>query len=160
MRFDNLNATYSSTFQTFSAQNLFTAIGSNTYDVNFFVPGTATPAQVMGFGAIFTDVDTLGGTTIEYFNQSNTSLGVFNVSAQDLGLSFLGVSFNTAEITRVRITQGTVALGVNDNPGAGQDVVVADDFIYSQPSAAPEPGTLAFLVLGGTLVIVRRKQQK
>ena len=82
VRFDNLNATYSSTFQTFSAQKLFTAIGSNTYDVNFFVPGTATPAQVMGFGAIFTDVDTLGGTTIEYFNQSNTSLGVFNVSAR------------------------------------------------------------------------------
>jgi hypothetical protein len=57
VRFDNINPTYSSVFQTFSPQRLFTAVGSNILDVNFFVAGTNTPASVSGFGSIFTDVD-------------------------------------------------------------------------------------------------------
>jgi hypothetical protein len=160
IRFNNLNATYSTTFTTFSAQRLFTSVGTNVYDVSFFVPGSNTPALVKGFGSIFTDVDTLGGTTIQYFDQNNASLGTFSVPVQDLGLSFLGVSFNNPTIARVRITAGTVALGVNDNPGAGQDVVVADDFFYGEPVAtsAPEPGTLAFILLGGTLTLIRRRR--
>ena len=32
---------FSGTFQTFSAQKLFTAVGSNITDVRFFVPGTS-----------------------------------------------------------------------------------------------------------------------
>src|SRR5882762_2636391 len=57
VRFDNPNPTYSSTFQTFSPQRLFTALGSNILDVNFFVAGTAIPASVSGFGSVFSDVD-------------------------------------------------------------------------------------------------------
>jgi hypothetical protein len=56
------------------------------------------------------------------------------VSSQSL--SFLGVSFNAGELVgRVRITSGNAALGaaVNDNPGGGTDLVVMDDFIYSEP---------------------------
>src|SRR6266581_4071046 len=56
VRFDNINPTYSSIFQTFSPQRLFTAVGSNVVDVTFFVPGSTTPATVSGFGAVFTDV--------------------------------------------------------------------------------------------------------
>src|SRR3982751_6265612 len=38
VRFDNINPSYSTAFQTFSPQRLFTALGSNITDVNFFVP--------------------------------------------------------------------------------------------------------------------------
>ena len=63
--FGNINAAYTATFGQFSAQRLFTAIGSNVTDVTFFIPGTATTATVTGFGSIFTDVDTAGTTTIQ-----------------------------------------------------------------------------------------------
>ena len=38
-RFGNIQASYTANFQTFSAQRLFTALGNNVSDVNFFVPG-------------------------------------------------------------------------------------------------------------------------
>src|SRR4051794_28426829 len=44
VQFQNLNATYPSTFEPFSAQKLFTSVGSNVMDVNFFLAGTTTPA--------------------------------------------------------------------------------------------------------------------
>ena len=147
VRFDNINPTYSSIFQTFSPQRLFTAVGSNILDVNFFVAGTNTPASVSGFGSIFTDVD-LNLTTIEFFNTSGDSLGVFTAPTANNGLSFLGVFFNAGErIGRVRITNGNVALGPNDGPPTA-DVVVMDDFIYSEPAAVPEPASLLLLVSG------------
>src|SRR6266536_3050189 len=40
IEFDNINATYSSSFATFSPQRLFTPLGSTVTDVNFFLPGT------------------------------------------------------------------------------------------------------------------------
>src|SRR5437868_2763881 len=52
VRFDNINVSYSSIFQTFSQQRLFTALSSNVLDVNIFVPGSNTPATVSGFGAV------------------------------------------------------------------------------------------------------------
>src|SRR5262249_47356306 len=48
------------------------------------------------------------------------------------GLSFLGVSFDAGErVARVRITAGNTPLGPPE--GGGIDVVVMDDFIYSEP---------------------------
>ena len=139
-RFGNIEANYTSTFQTFSPQRLFTSLGSNVYDVDFFVPGTTTPALVSGFGSIFTDVDLASTTTIQYFDKNNVSLGTFSAPVQDLGLSFIGVSFATPSIAKVRITQGSIALGagVNDE-GSSIDVVAADDFLYSEPVAASAP---------------------
>jgi hypothetical protein len=138
--FGNLDATYPIAFSTFSPQRLFTAIGSNVTDVNFFIPGTTTPATTNGFGAVFTDVDSLNTTSLEFFDQNNASLGTFPVAAipGDGGLSFLGVSFDAGErVSRVRITAGTAALGADDvtqNP-LNADVVAMDDFIYGDPSA-------------------------
>jgi hypothetical protein len=51
-------------------------------------------------------------------------------------LSFLGVKFGSAIVSRVRITLGTGALGagINDVSNGGQrDLVVMDDFIYGEP---------------------------
>src|SRR5947207_11640945 len=51
VEFGNLNATYPSLFTTFSAQRLFTELGSTVTDVNFFVPDTTIPGFTHGFGA-------------------------------------------------------------------------------------------------------------
>ena len=158
--FGNINASYSNEFGVFSAQRLFTALGSNIMDVNFFQAGTNTTATVSGFGSIFTDVDLLGSTSIQYFDQVGASLGVFNVPVGTVSsgsLSFLGVSFNAGErIGRVRITSGNAALGAGINDGGATDLVVMDDFIYSEPMAVPEPSTFGMFGLASLLLLCRR----
>lgn len=168
VRFGNLGPGYSSDFAAFSAERLFTAVGSNVTDVTFFAPGTTTPATVTGFGAIFSDVDRPDSTTVEYFRPDGTSLGVFNVpvgetpgSTLDGNFSFLGVSFNAGEqVGRVRITSGNGALGpnfpdVDQQPTVTFDPVVMDDFLYSNP--VPEPAGL-LLVPCATLLLRRRRR--
>ena len=138
LRFGNINPGYPNEFQTFSPERLFTAIGSNVTDVVFFVPGSTTPASVIGFGSVFTDVDSATSTTIQFFDQAGASLGIVAVPASLPGsqsLSFLGVSFNGGErVGRVRITSGNAPLGPNDAP-PGTDVVAMDDFLYGEPQA-------------------------
>jgi hypothetical protein len=146
--FGNLNPNYASTFITFSPQRLFAPLGSNIVDVTFFVPGTNTPATVSGFGAIFTDIDSAGATTIEYFDQGDNSLGVYTPPAANAGLTFFGVLFNAGErVARVRITSGEVALGPDDGPSL--DVVAMDDFIYSEPQ---NPAIIFALTTSNTLL--------
>jgi hypothetical protein len=148
IEFDNLNPGYSAQFQTFSPQRLFTSLGSNILDVNFFIPGTSTAATVSGFGAVFTDVDLANLTSIEFFNENNVSLGTFFVPPANNGLSFVGVTFNAGErISCVRITSGNLVVGGTEN-GSSTDVVVMDDFIYGEPSAVPESTTMLLLGTG------------
>jgi hypothetical protein len=143
VEFGNINAGYPGEFSTFSSASLFTPVGTNVMDVSFFVPGTGIPATVKGFGAVFTDVDRIAGTSIECFAPGGDSLGVFFVPPQDSGLSFLGIYFNAGErITKVRITCGNKAVSAanNDVDGAASasDVVVMDDFIYAEPIPYPD----------------------
>src|SRR5215831_9109107 len=79
VRFGNINPTYPDLFQVFSPQKLFTAIGSNIVDVNFFIPGSSTSALTRGFGSVFTDVDLPNTTSLTFFDASNQSLGTFFV---------------------------------------------------------------------------------
>lgn len=134
--FGDLNVTYPTAFEPFSSERLFAPLGTNIVDVVFRVPGSNTEAEVRGFGAVFTDVDTVGTSTIEYFHR-NASLGVFDVPelAGDGSLSFLGVDFGDFVVTRVRITAGEAALGLDDvtQTPANQDVVALDDFIFGEP---------------------------
>jgi hypothetical protein len=146
IEFGNINPTYPGLFAAFSAQKLFTALGSTITDVDFVVPGSNIPATVRGFGAVFTDVD-LADSTISYFDQSNALLASFLVvpTAGNETFSFLGVLFDAGErVSRVRITSGNSILGPNESPTL--DLVVMDDFIYAEPQAAPLPGT--FLLMG------------
>jgi PEP-CTERM motif len=153
------NPTYATTFAAFSLQRLFTPAGSNVTDVAFFIPGTngAQQAAVSAFGAVFSDVDLLGPTSIEYFGLGGASLGSFpvpNVNSATPSFSFLGVQFTGPGelISRARITAGNAVLGPNATDGIvdtpNVDVVVMDDFLYAEPQSVPEPSTLLLLGIG------------
>lgn len=152
IEFDNINPGYSALFQTFSAQRLFTAVGSNVMTVTFFVPGTSEPALVKGFGSVFTNVQLANTTKIDAFDINGNLIGTaFAPSSSAVGnLSFVGLSFDAPVIASVRITTGNAALGPGVNNGNGVNLVVMDDFIYGEPVAAiPEPSTLLLLATGG-----------
>ncbi len=142
VRFAELDASYGALFSTFSAQRLFTPIGSTVTDVAFFVPGTSTPATTNAFGAVFTDVDTAGAAKLEAFDADGQLVTTVAAPVSpDHGLSFAAFHTDAGErVTRVRITAGTKALGV---PEAGADDLVAiDDVLYGEPQAAtrrPDP---------------------
>ena len=167
INFGNIDVSYTTTFSPFSAQRLFTPIGSNIMDVTFFVPGTTTPGVTKGFGAIFSDVDVAGVTGLQFFDINGISLGSFLAGAQGgaTGFSFLGAFYNdgTTPIARVRITLGNTALGagVTDSP-ASRDLVVMDDFLYGNPTGAvPEPGTWGTVSIGiAAAALLRKKLMK
>ena len=96
LQFVNLNATYPATFEPFSGAKLFTSVGSNISDTNFFLPGTNTPAFTNAFGVVFSDVDLANTTSVQFFDTSNNSLGTFFAPAGSGNetFSFLGVQFN------------------------------------------------------------------
>ncbi|MBI4582399.1 MAG: hypothetical protein HY718_22075 [Planctomycetes bacterium] len=142
VRFDNLNATYSTAFAAFSPERLFAPLVSNLMDVTFFVPGSTTPAVTRGFGVVFTDVDTADAASMDFFDAGGNLLLSRNVlpTAGNASLSFLGVSFADAVIARVHIVCGKAAAGATDvtqDPVAGSDVVVMDDWILGEPVALP-----------------------
>ena len=160
IEFGNIDAAYPGFFDTFSPQRLFTAIGSNIVDVNFFVPGSVQAALTSGFGVVFSDVDTANTTSISFFDATNSLLRTDFAPA--LGgnqtFSFLGVDFDSAVVSRVRITSGNQLLAAGN---VAMDLVVMDDFIYGEPIAAiPEPEVNALLLAGLALLVglVRRRR--
>ena len=163
VRFGDINPAYSGQFQTFSPQRLFTSLGSNVVDVNFFVPGSSASALTRGFGAVFADVDLANTTSLTFFSATNSLLGTFFVAnSLNGGLSFLGVDFGSAVISRVRIVSGNAALGSTESGGV--DLVVMDDFLFGEPVAGvPEPSTWAMMLIGFagvSFMTHRRRKQK
>ncbi len=145
VEFGNIDANYPDIFAAFSAQRLFTALGSNIVDVRFFVPGSAMVARTNGFGVVFSDVDLASTTGIEFFDAADQSLGNFFVpnTPGNETFSFLGVRFSEGSvISRARITSGNQVLAPDNTES---DLVVMDDFIYGEP--IPEPSTLLLLML-------------
>ncbi|MCI0545782.1 MAG: hypothetical protein L0027_00680 [Candidatus Rokubacteria bacterium] len=152
---DLINPTYATTFAPFSPNRLFAPVGSNVTDADFSIPGTGgvTPAGIQGFGVVFSDVDLAGSTSIDFFDRSGNLLASQDVPASlgDATFSFLGLLFDPSEgqIVSARITTGSAALGPNDDPSNGVDMVVMDDFIYAEPQAlVPLPGSLLLLGAG------------
>jgi len=143
------NPTYANIFRAFSPLRLFSPIGSNVTDIQFFVPGSngATRATSTGFGVVLTDVDSPDGggpglrsgnpfpsTLIEYFGVHGELLFFSNAPASpgNGNFSFLGVVFNDARVARVRIFAGNALPGRNE--GRGIDIVMMDDFLYGEPT--------------------------
>ena len=136
--FAGVNPGYAAQFGTFSPNKIFAAVGSNVLDMTFRVPGTDTPARVSGVGAVFTDVDVAGASTMDFYAADGRLLGHFAapVRTDAGGLSFVGVKFDPAEVARVRFTlgQGAMGAGVNDiSAGGPVDLVALDDLIYGEP---------------------------
>jgi hypothetical protein len=134
-------------FQTFSPQRLFSAVGSNVVEVDFFIPGSTTPAVVAGFGAVFTDVDRPGSARMEFFDRKGKPLGAFEApSGPSGGLSFVcAAGFAQKKngkggIASVRLTSGTEAIGPGVADNAAVDLVAMDDFVYGEPVAIRKPG--------------------
>ena len=156
---------FPSDFQTFSPQKLFTAQNSNIVDVNFFVPGTNTPATTSAFGLVFVDVEVANLTEIQFFDVNNVLLfSRFALVGGNQGLSFLGAAANAGEqIARVRITSGANTIVSNGVLGdQTSDIVVMDDFLYATPTAAatPEPWSMSLLGIGLLCMGFRRKQSR
>jgi hypothetical protein len=136
--FADINAAFGDVFNPFSPTKTFAAVGSTITDVTFQVAAATTPALVAGFGVVFSDVDNPTSAKIEAFDRAGKSLGTFYapVRSDANGLSFVGIKFGSALIARVRITSGTAALGaqaLDVTAGGTADLVVMDDFLFSEP---------------------------
>lgn len=152
---------FSSDLRTFSPERLFAPVGSTITDVRFFLPSsTTTPAGVSGFGVVFTDVETSGATTVEFFDESDNSITVLIAPVSgNAGFSFAGLTLDPNDlITRVRINTGESSLLSNGSISSQLDLVVMDDFIYGEPRVIPEPMSVAILALGVPLLMMRRRR--
>jgi hypothetical protein len=139
--FSEIDPGYAAQFAFFSANKIFSPIGSNQLDQLFQVAGQPTPAVVRAFGIVLSDVDLADKTTIQLFAKDGSSLGTYSapVRSSAEGLSFVGVTYTDAVVARVRITLGTGALGTNVNDvtaGGAADLVVLDNLIYGEPKSA------------------------
>lgn len=136
--FSDVNTAFGDVFNAFSPTKTFAAVGSTVTDVTFQVAASVTPAVVAGFGVVFSDVDNATSTRIEAFDKAGKKLGTFFAPTRSdaNGLSFVGIKFASAIIARVRITSGTAPLGaqaVDVSAGGSADLVVMDDFLFSEP---------------------------
>lgn len=164
IEFDNIDPSYSSLFDTFSAERLFTPIGSTITEVSFFDPADqSTPTVTNGFGAVFTDIDLEGGSFIQVFDANDNLIETLipGVSGGDQGLSFVGIVFDTPVIASVRIGSGTVPLapGLTEDIDNTIDLVALDDFIFGEPvGAVPEPTALVLMASMATLGAMFRRR--
>jgi hypothetical protein len=132
-RFGDINPSYQDEFRTYSAERLFSPVGSNVANITFFVPGTDTKAATRGFGAVYTGVDTNGAADFKFYDTKGKVLGTYAVPKSKDGLSFLGVAFPDAIVGKVKIVYGSTKLGPDNSKK--YDVAVMDDFIYGEPQA-------------------------
>jgi hypothetical protein len=137
--FIEVNSQAAAQFSSFSGNKTFANISSNLWPVDFQVAGQQKAAAVKGFGAVFSDVDLNNSTSLEFFNGAK-SLGKYFVPPHNAtgSFSFLGVYFKNGEtITRVLVShKGFLSGGSKDVTDNGpDDLIVLDDFLYSEPLA-------------------------
>jgi hypothetical protein len=137
-QFSDVNNNATTEFAAFSGNKTFINTAVNIWDIGFQVPAQTTPASVKGFGLVFVDVDLDNSTYVEFFNKDR-SLGRHYAPAHNAvsGFSFLGVYFNNEVVTRIQVVHdGVLQSGGKDiTNGGANDLVILDDFIYSEPVA-------------------------
>jgi hypothetical protein len=147
--FKDVNPTYADQFKFFSPVKTFISVGDPVTGVDFFVPGTSTPATTNGFGVVFSDVDHSGSAKLRCFDASGRDLGTYLAPPCPGGFSFVGVRFAEAVVARVEIISGHKALGADSfdistpNESPSSDLVIMDDFIYGEPIAIGARSQLA-----------------
>ncbi|MEX2188663.1 MAG: PEP-CTERM sorting domain-containing protein [Pirellulales bacterium] len=165
--FGNHHSDNSDDFAAFSAERIFGLVGANQLDVRFSEPGSpGVSAFTRGFGVVFTDVESAVSTKLEYFDaQDNLLHSSFAPAFPNAGdetfksFSFLGVTFDSPSVARVRVTSGGRDLDLGAFGEA--DAVPMDDFIYGEPTSVPEPGTMALAAIGlGGMLLWRRRRSR
>jgi hypothetical protein len=165
--FTTVNPSVAGLFPAFSPNNTFAMFNDNFIDMSFVVPSAATTTPVnaasRGFGVVFINVELPNTSSIQFFNGSTLLATAFAPVGGKGQASFVGGLFNSPLVTGVRLTLGTDVLftfngttfapGPNpDNPGAGHNLVVTDDFVYAEPVAIPNGATttgFSPIVVGG-----------
>lgn len=132
--FQEVDAAYKGQFNAFSKSKIFSAKGTTITEIKFLVPGTNTAAYVTSFGLVFSDVDNADATIVEIY-EGDKLIGRSKAQVADKKFSFVGLHTHSAKITRVKITSGNTVLAPGVTDGKSKDIVVMDDFIYSEPKA-------------------------
>ena len=116
------------------------AVRISTATLQFFRKGELVKSYVISTSkpGVFADVDVANATKLEAFDKAGKKLGTFvaPVRSDANGHSFVGFKFASAIVARVRITSGTGALGaqaLDVSNGGTADLVVMDDFLYTEP---------------------------
>ncbi len=99
-------------------------------------------AAVRSFGAVVVDVDKANTSRLQAYDRDNRLIAdvPVPVRADPDEYSLVGVTFEEPIITRIVLTLGEVPIGagIDDlSSGGGGDVVVLDDFLYSEPQPLP-----------------------
>jgi hypothetical protein len=138
--FTDVNQTYGAEFVAFSAPRLFAPTGTTKSEVRFRIPGTDTAAVVQSFGAVFVDVDKANSSRLQAYDKDNRLIADIPAPtrlATD-AFSLVGVTFDHPVIARIVLTLGEapIGAGINDLSSGGLvDLVVLDDFLYSEPQS-------------------------
>ena len=141
-RFADINPTYAAEFVPFSDPKLFAPVGTTQVELTFRIPASDTVAAVRSFGAVVVDVDKANTSRLQAYDRDNRLIAdvPVPVRADPDEYSLVGVTFEEPIIARVVLTLGEAPLGagVDDlSAGGGGDVVVLDDFLYSEPQPLP-----------------------
>jgi hypothetical protein len=135
--FSTIDPAATGEFSAFSGAKTFANVTTNAWPISFQVAGQTTTAFTRGVGIVFSDVDLTNSTSLEFF-EGDKSLGKFFAPphAGGTSFSFLGVYFpGSQRVTKVEVRhQGILIDRQKDISSGGQhDLVIFDDFIYSEP---------------------------
>jgi hypothetical protein len=137
-RFSEVDPFASTEFASFSGNKTFAVINASKWPVSFEVAGQNRSASIQGFGAVFSDVDKDNSTSIEFFD-GQKSLGQFFVPPHDntSSFSFLAVYFPNSRVSEVRVSHEGILINNEKDitQGGAKDLIILDDFIYSEPLA-------------------------
>ena len=130
-----------------SEEKMFAPTGGTVFDITFQSPKNASvEVNSHAFGIVFVDVDTAGAASLTFYNKYDEVLLELEAEPSPAGLSFVGATFDQADLARVRVRAGNAAILGNRRVGPGPDGVVIDNIIYGLPYAQEPPFAIAMLL--------------